>query len=549
MPRFDDMPPSTQDSGHGSREASPAQQPPKLCWTENVSKESLDDFLDANKPSKTKSSLDGWVWVRSARNPHSDMSEEEREDFDEAVAQAAELEAEVRAKVEKIRNDPTVPARTSKKGPGRKDLIKKEGERLLRGLAELGKARPALETGKWMWFEPPDKVDTLFAVLARSLIDGPLARLGHGESDGPVVHTLKAATREGYAGAAPDKGRQHLVCLCFDNIWDKEHATRVLHSILADHGLRSPSAAKCDLYTYINLTSTHPTEVRSSNWRPVELIFTDVQDELREAFWTSKKSGEWDKQEKIEREQFRKQVGGSGAAGVNSKGASSRSSAAKASTLDKDKRKVDSSSDDKGEGSSKIGAEKHLPSSSSPAASTSTDKAKKSTHFTDSATTSSGSSSSSTRPAVIPPKPLKVVPNPSIQFGGSSNDTSDSSDDDEAERARERARRGGLERLAAKDRARGRKPEKSRIKVVSAAEAVFRPSSRPAESEDKVDTARSRGNTSASGSSASASGSSASAAKRGRSSADDEETDSQKTVSEYDFGAESEAPAAKRVKV
>ncbi|KAK0547927.1 hypothetical protein OC846_003559 [Tilletia horrida] len=308
------------DDGGSSSAREAKATPPIICWNEDASSESLDDFLKTNVPSKVEESLDGWVWIRSARNPHANIGERERDEFEDKVAEAIELEAQVRQKAQSILDDKTVPARTSKKGLGRKDLLREQEELLLKGLKKISKSTPLLATGKWMWFEHPDKVDMIFSILARSLIDGPLARLGYDtEKKRPVVHTLKAATAGSAKLDQDNRGRTHLICLYFDSIWDEADARQVLHTLLSYHGLTVPSAAKADLYTYVGLTSSHPTRARSSNWRPIELIMTDEQQELKDLFWNTRKGRRtWEDGEKAEQERWRQAVGGRGSLGVGS---------------------------------------------------------------------------------------------------------------------------------------------------------------------------------------------------------------------------------------
>lgn len=46
---------------------------------------------------------------------------------------------------------------------------------------------------------------------------------------------------------------------------------QVLVTLLSQHGIE-PSAVKSDLYTLAGLDSSHPTKLRSSIWRPMEVI-------------------------------------------------------------------------------------------------------------------------------------------------------------------------------------------------------------------------------------------------------------------------------------
>jgi hypothetical protein len=55
------------------------------------------------------------------------------------------------------------------------------------------------------------------------------------------------------------------------DIYDLEVVKKVCHTLLSEHGIE-PSAAKSDLYTLAGIDSNHPTKLRSSIWRPMEVI-------------------------------------------------------------------------------------------------------------------------------------------------------------------------------------------------------------------------------------------------------------------------------------
>lgn len=120
-----------------------------------------------------------------------------------------------------------------------------------------GRCRP---DGRMM-FPRPDNVDAVWSKVARSVAYGPLHDAG--------VHTAKVSPSD------PDKGEHgtHVVIVYVDNIYDKDMATKVLVSLLEDHGLE-PSASKSDLYTMLDIDSKHPSGLRSSIWRPSELVPT-----------------------------------------------------------------------------------------------------------------------------------------------------------------------------------------------------------------------------------------------------------------------------------
>lgn len=110
-----------------------------------------------------------------------------------------------------------------------------------------------------MTFPRTESVDGVWAKVARSVAYGPLRDAG--------VSTAKVATLDPGAG---DMGT-HVVIIYVDNIYDKEKATKVLVSLLEDHGIE-PSASKSDLYTTLGIDSKHASGMRSSIWRPAELV-------------------------------------------------------------------------------------------------------------------------------------------------------------------------------------------------------------------------------------------------------------------------------------
>lgn len=49
------------------------------------------------------------------------------------------------------------------------------------------------------------------------------------------------------------------------------NSSQVLETLLGKHGLE-PSAVKSDLYTLAGIDSNHPSKLRSTIWRPYEVI-------------------------------------------------------------------------------------------------------------------------------------------------------------------------------------------------------------------------------------------------------------------------------------
>lgn len=68
-----------------------------------------------------------------------------------------------------------------------------------------------------------------------------------------------------------------------DNCFDLDTVKQVLTILLKEHGVE-PSSVKPDLYTGIDLDSNHPSKMRSSIFRPAEVIpnFKALKDEYDE---------------------------------------------------------------------------------------------------------------------------------------------------------------------------------------------------------------------------------------------------------------------------
>jgi hypothetical protein len=108
-------------------------------------------------------------------------------------------------------------------------------------------------------------VNATWSKLAPSVASGPLRAAG--------VFLAKVST----APLRPDPsvpvplGHTHVICLYLADIYDLAAVRRVLEVLLTQHGLE-PSAAKADLYTLAGIDSGHRTKLRSSVWRPAEVV-------------------------------------------------------------------------------------------------------------------------------------------------------------------------------------------------------------------------------------------------------------------------------------
>ncbi|PWN51896.1 hypothetical protein IE53DRAFT_367676 [Violaceomyces palustris] len=242
----------------------------------------LDVWLDMNKPSLTPSSPggDGWIWVTTERKPGRNHVLGELDDWNTAV-ELVDLAVKER---ETINNDPTIPLRASRaKGASKKQRRMEIEGKLRSDLAELGNKRAGWRSGKWMLFVSPSYVDYVFAKLAKSVFEGSLSQLRKAR-----CYTIKAATKDaaergddshGSSFMRNDGSGTYLICVYFENVWNKEHATEVLRCLIESDGER-PTACKPDLYTLLGINSKHESGLRSTIYQPKELFTLDEVEEM-----------------------------------------------------------------------------------------------------------------------------------------------------------------------------------------------------------------------------------------------------------------------------
>jgi len=160
-------------------------------------------------------------------------------DTDAALEEAADLLKEVTAKIEEIKNDPSIPVRSNKKTGARskKELREESQAEATTQLREIAQRHGYL-TGKWLVFTTPDKVDPIWNRLANSLVSGPLAQTS--------AFLAKVSTTP----KSPGPSYQHVICVYLPNVFDKDEVTKVMKVLLRSHGLNL-SGVKSDLYTGI----------------------------------------------------------------------------------------------------------------------------------------------------------------------------------------------------------------------------------------------------------------------------------------------------------
>ncbi|BEJ16884.1 hypothetical protein CspHIS471_0602850 [Cutaneotrichosporon sp. HIS471] len=217
---------------------------------------SIDDFLKKYKPSVLDKTDAPWIWVetRAAR----DDPEAENNARVKAIGKGQVVLDEVTKRVAAIEKDDKIPVRGKKGVLSKKQMRDEAQKKAADALREIS-LESGCTDGKWMSFPRTESVDAVWAKVARSVAYGPLRDAG--------VTMAKVATLD---LMARDMGT-HAVLISVDNIYDKDMVTKVLVSLLEDHGI-DPSASKSDLYTLLGIDSKHASGMRSSIWRSNELI-------------------------------------------------------------------------------------------------------------------------------------------------------------------------------------------------------------------------------------------------------------------------------------
>ncbi|RXK41131.1 hypothetical protein M231_01534 [Tremella mesenterica] len=139
--------------------------------------------------------------------------------------------------------------------------------------------RSGWTVGKWLLFPKPHEIDKVWSVVASSVAHGPLRDAG--------VFLSKVAPKNTH-----NLESSHLICLYIHDVYDLIAVRKVLETLIRHHGLE-PTAVKSDLYTLAGIDSNHPTKLRSSIWRPYEVLpggKTEVE-ALKEEFLSISSSG------------------------------------------------------------------------------------------------------------------------------------------------------------------------------------------------------------------------------------------------------------------
>ncbi|KAF8622655.1 hypothetical protein AX15_006766 [Amanita polypyramis BW_CC] len=193
----------------------PPQSSYPYYWSEG-SESSIDEFVTKYRPSMVQN--DGtkpWLWVEGSESKfYSDVGREP------ATLEAIDLLKGCTAKIENIKTNKSIPLRSNKKSGA---ISKRELREWLQKEATEELKRIAIKhnyfTGKWLIFAPADKVDTIWATLAGSLVSGPLA---------------SSSARLAKVSINPDTETshyRHVIYLYIPNVYDKNDVTAVRISL------------------------------------------------------------------------------------------------------------------------------------------------------------------------------------------------------------------------------------------------------------------------------------------------------------------------------
>ncbi|TFY70425.1 hypothetical protein EVG20_g2577 [Dentipellis fragilis] len=233
-------------------DASPQSSTYPYAWSPDRESElSLAQFLTKYKPSMVQD--DGtkpWIWARGSKS--NSRTDEQAKKEESAVGEATELLKEVTEKVEKIKNDSSIPVRSNKKtgAKSKKEVREAEQATASEKLKEIS-IKHGFIGGKWLIFAPSDRVDVVWSTVATSLVSGPLADTS--------AYLAKVAT-------CPQNEMphyQHVICIYIPDVYDKEAITEILRVLLRQHGI-TPSGVKSNLYTSIGVDSKHASGIQST---------------------------------------------------------------------------------------------------------------------------------------------------------------------------------------------------------------------------------------------------------------------------------------------
>ncbi|KAL4263029.1 UPF0696 family protein [Pleurotus pulmonarius] len=242
----------------------------KYSWSSKHDSEiTLDEFLNKYRPSMVQN--DGtkpWIWVNGSKVHNFDAEAQSA-----ACEEGAQYLNEVTARVEEIKNDPSIPVRSNKKtgAKSKKELREQVQATATEKLKEIS-LKHKYVCGKWLVFAAADKVDVIWRGIATSLVSGPLAETS--------AFQAKVAT----SPQEENPNYQHVICVYMPDVYDKDAVTKVMRVLLRNHGLNL-TGVKSDMYTSLGIDSKHPSGIPSTIWKNTSLMKDAEIKELKEAFF------------------------------------------------------------------------------------------------------------------------------------------------------------------------------------------------------------------------------------------------------------------------
>lgn len=218
--------------------------------------ESLEDFLNRLRPSKTTLEAGPWIWIANPRTSSQDLYRNQPRFVDEGNS-LLDVYMSRKRKLEE-QNPDLAPATITRR-------LKPEREWLEESLSDMA-TKCSVTNGKWMLFPRPQQVDDIWAVVAKGTLEG---RLGS---------AAKVATDAG------DGKPERLICIYTEDFSNVRDVKRVLKEIrrlglVSSEKGAKPIYYKTDAYTYLGITSDNDYKLKASKYSSRDML-TELDKEL-----------------------------------------------------------------------------------------------------------------------------------------------------------------------------------------------------------------------------------------------------------------------------
>ncbi|ORX38481.1 hypothetical protein BD324DRAFT_621014 [Kockovaella imperatae] len=215
----------------------------------------IGTFLQKHKPSLFTTDETPWIWVRGVDGAKEDPERDDK--HADALLRAKKILGWLEKRLMEIDHDDGIPLR-AKKGTMSKKQVRDEAHDTAKSDLKVISIDSGWTAGKWMLFPRHADVDRTWGVIATSVANGPLRDAG-------VKLAKVAPSRSG-----DEQNSTHVICVYVDDVYHLGSVRKILEALLR-HGIE-PSAVKSDLYTLAGIDSNHSTKLRSSIWRPNEVM-------------------------------------------------------------------------------------------------------------------------------------------------------------------------------------------------------------------------------------------------------------------------------------